>query len=78
MFTSINFGAILSLMEFSLNNAQAKGLAGFFFDVAKGVILGGVGIASIAPLEVKFAYIVISILTYLSLRVALVLLEKEI
>lgn len=59
-----------------LNRAQSKTLANFFFDVAKGVVLGGLGFATVAPLEVKIlAFLSSLVVTYLLVRFGLVLLE---
>ncbi|MDP3994920.1 MAG: hypothetical protein Q8P91_03750 [bacterium] len=39
-------------MEINLNDNQIKGLSGFFFDVAKGLLLGSVGISTFTPLKI--------------------------
>lgn len=39
--------------NFSLNSAQIKGLAGMFFNLAVGLILGGLGFAVVGRLEEK-------------------------
>lgn len=63
--------------NFSLNSAQIKGLANFFFDIAKGFVLGGVGLTAAYPIEEKFVLNIISIsLAIVSLRIALRLLEE--
>jgi hypothetical protein len=63
-------------MGFSLNSQQAKGLANFFFDVAKGLVLGGIGFATLVPLGLKlFSVLVMSILAIICVKVALILLE---
>ena len=63
-------------MEFSLNTEQAKGLANFFFDLAKGLILGGLGLATTVPLETKlFAVIISSFFAVWCVKTALFLLE---
>lgn len=63
-------------MTFSLNQEQAKGLAGFFFDVAKGLVLGGAGAAAISPMNLKIIAVISSAsLAYVCVRIALVLLE---
>ncbi len=40
-------------MQVQLNEAQIKGLANFFFDIAKGIIIGGSGFAYIIPSEIR-------------------------
>ena len=40
--------------EFYLNAAQIKGLAGMFFNLATGLILGGVGFAVVGNFGEKF------------------------
>lgn len=50
------------MAELNLNNAQVKGLAGLFFDLANGLILGGIGFTVIGPLSGKIS---ISILTFI-------------
>lgn len=45
----------------NLNNAQVKGLASLFFNLANGLILGGIGFTIIGPLSGK---IFISVLTF--------------
>lgn len=63
-------------MSITLNQEQAKSLANFFFDVAKGVILGGLGFATVTSLEVKiFAVLSSLVVTYLLVRFGLILLE---
>lgn len=60
-----------------LNKAQAQELAKFFFDLAKGFILGGVGFATIGPIEVKLTMFVLSlILSYFCIRFGLYLLKE--
>lgn len=59
-----------------LNHNQAEKLADFFFDIAKGLILGGFGFASIVPNEVKLIYpIVGSLLAFWCVKLGLKLLE---
>lgn len=41
------------MTDFSLNSAQIKGLAGLFFNLATGLILGGLGLAIAGRLEEK-------------------------
>lgn len=66
----------LITMGINLNSEQAKGLAGFFFDVAKGLVLGGFGFAVAAPPEVRTLSVILSsFLTFWCVRNALSLLE---
>lgn len=61
-----------------LNKAQAQELAQFFFDLAKGFILGGVGFTAITPAEIKLAMAIASlILTYFCIRIGLTLLKED-
>ena len=63
-------------MRISLNSEQAKGLANFFFDVAKGLVLGGIGISLAVPVGVKISLILFSSLTaFAFIRMALYLLQ---
>ena len=60
-----------------LNSIQAKELARFNFDIAKGLILGGVGFAIVTPFEFKMLLIAIdSIMAYILVRFALILLRE--
>jgi hypothetical protein len=60
----------------SLNAAQIKGLANFFFDIAKGFVLSGIGLSTIYPAREKFILgIVLVVLALASLRLALSLLK---
>lgn len=64
-------------MYTTLNAGQAKELARFFFDVAKGLVLGGVGFATVSPFEVKIITVSSSfILSYFLVKFALSLLEE--
>jgi hypothetical protein len=61
-----------------LNSAQARGLANFFFDIAKGALLAGLGFSVITPTSLfsKWLFLVNSaFITYFSVRFALELLE---
>lgn len=59
-----------------LNNDQARGLANFFFDIAKGLILGSLGLSLAVPLAVKVAIVIPSIFFALwCVKMALYLLE---
>ena len=44
-----------------LNSAQAKKLADFFLDIAKGLILGGLGFVTIVPVGLKLFYTLLSL-----------------
>ena len=48
-------------MDFPLNTKQSEKLADFFFDIAKGLILGGIGFTVIAHQEMKLIYTVVSV-----------------
>lgn len=63
-------------MSIILNPAQAKGLANFFFDIAKGLFLGGLGLSFQAPLTLKLALIIINTFSaFISIKFALFLLK---
>lgn len=65
-------------MTFFLNKEQAKGLADFFFSIAKGLVLGGIALVAINPLQLKILAIISStILAYICVRFALALLEDQ-
>lgn len=60
-----------------LNKAQAQELAKFFFDVAKGLILGGIGFSTVIPFELRFVMIILtSMAAYILVRLALNLLKE--
>lgn len=59
--------------NFSLNPAQIKGLSGLFFNLATGLILGGVGFTIVGPLTAK---LFIATLTFI-LAIALILFALE-
>ena len=60
-----------------INNAQARELAKFNFDIAKGLILGGLGLAIVIPFELKVLLICVSsILAYALVKIALALLKE--
>lgn len=60
-----------------LNTEQSKGLANFFFDVAKGLILGGIGFSISTSPEVRILAILLSsVMTYICIRLALLMLEN--
>ena len=59
-----------------LNTEQAKSLATFFFDIAKGLILGGVGSVIVSP---QTRILVLLLITFFSLgciKMALALLKE--
>lgn len=59
-----------------LNSEQAKGLSNFFFDVAKGLVLGGIGFYVISPFQIKYIMGILSgIFVYGCIKMALALLE---
>lgn len=60
-----------------LNRVQAQELAKFFFDIAKGLVLGGVGFATVSSLAVKLTVVVASLFfAYIFVRMGLVLLKE--
>ena len=63
-------------MDLVLNSKQCERLSDFFFDVAKGLVLGGIGFATVAPQEFKLIYSLISsIISFWCVKVGLKLLE---
>ncbi len=64
-------------MYLSLNNEQAKGLSNFFFDIAKGLVLGGIGFATFVPSSAILIFVSLSaIFAFLSIKLALSILEE--
>lgn len=60
-----------------LNKAQAQELARFFFDVAKGLVLGGVGFATVGSIEIRMVTILVSLLmSYFCIKFGLTLLKE--
>lgn len=60
-----------------LNKAQAQELARFFFDVAKGLILGGIGFATVGSVEMRMITTIVSlILVYACVKFGLTLLKE--
>lgn len=60
-----------------LNKAQAQELAKFFFDIAKGFILGGVGFATIGSVEFKLITAMLSVMvSYICIKFGLALLKE--
>lgn len=65
------------MQEMVLNKEQARELARFLLDVAKGLILGGVGFGVVAPFEIKILAGGVSlILVYALVRFSLSLLKE--
>ncbi|HJZ05645.1 hypothetical protein A2634_05330 [Candidatus Amesbacteria bacterium RIFCSPHIGHO2_01_FULL_48_32] len=63
-------------MRVTLNTEQARGLSNFFFDVAKGLILGGIGLSLAVPLAAQISLVIVSSLAALvCVRMALYLLQ---
>lgn len=63
-------------MRLTLNSEQARGLANFFFDVAKGLVLGGIGLSLAVPIGIKvFIVFFSSVFAIVCLRMALDLLK---
>lgn len=67
-------------MGFALNSDQAKVLSNFFFDLAKGILVGSLGfLAGISDLSMFLRLTNIIggvILTYICMKIGLSLLEK--
>ena len=60
-----------------LNSAQAKKLADFFLDIAKGLILGGLGFVTIVPVGLKLFYTLLSLIfAFWCIKLGLKLLEN--
>lgn len=60
-----------------LNKAQAQELARFFFDVAKGLVLGGVGFSTVIPFELRLMMIALTATaSYILVKLALSLLKE--
>lgn len=60
-----------------LNKAQAQELAKFFFDIGKGLILGGVGFATVGSIEIRIITAILSLaLSYTCIRFGLTLLKE--
>lgn len=60
-----------------LNKAQAQELAKFLFDIAKGLILGGFGFATVSPIEIKIITAILSLIfSYICIKVGLSLLKE--
>lgn len=59
-----------------LNAEQSKGLANFYFDVAKGIFLGGVSLAVFnQPQTRPFTFVLSAIISYTCVQFALNLLK---
>lgn len=62
----------------NLNSKQVVSLSSFFFDIAKGLFLGGVGSLVVAPLELKILSIIASMtMAYVCVKMGLSLLEEN-
>lgn len=60
-----------------LNKAQSVELAKFFFDVAKGLILGGIGFSTVIAFELRMVMTVLTVMTaYILVRLALSILKE--
>lgn len=60
----------------SLNHEQAKSLSSFFFDVAKGLVLGGIGFTPAVPGNMIVTVVLSSATAaYICIRIGLNLLE---
>lgn len=63
-------------MVIALNKEQAKGLSNFFFDVAKGIALGGFGFITVTDSLQRLAFIVaVTAIVYTCIVVALTILK---
>ncbi len=68
----------LSMMRIFLNYEQSRSLAGFFMDIAKGLVLGGIGFSISAPFEIKIVFMFGSIIiSYWCIKLALILLANN-
>lgn len=64
-------------MAIVLNKEQAKGLSNFFFDVAKGIALGGFGFISLTNSVQRFVFVVaVAAIVYTCIVVALTILKE--
>ena len=64
-------------MNLTINDEQAKGLASFFFDVAKGLVLGAIGFAAVTQIEAKLLFVILSlVVAYICIRIALSILDQ--
>jgi hypothetical protein len=64
-------------MGFVLNEKQAGALARFFLDIAKGLVLGGIGLAITTRLETKLVFVTLTLLAaFWIVKLALSLLEE--
>lgn len=60
-----------------LNSIQSKKLADFFFDIAKGLILGGLGFSTVVPGNLKIFYALFSaVFAYLCIQLGLKILTN--
>lgn len=61
-----------------LNKEQAKSLSNFFFDVAKGLVLGGIGLSFAVPWNIRVVMIIYVVgAAYICVNFALSLLEER-
>lgn len=59
------------------NREQVKSLSSFFFDVAKGLVLGGVGFATFLPWNIMITAVFSSVvLAYICVNIGLNLLKE--
>ena len=64
-------------MGLVLNQQQSEGLADFYFDLAKGFVLGGIGFATASRPEARLMALILSLgLAYICVRFGLSLLEE--
>jgi len=65
-------------MDVDLNKDQASGLSNFFFDIAKGLFLGGVGSFAVSNLQIGISISIINaILAYFCVNLALRILKNN-
>jgi|YNPBryantNP2012_1023418.scaffolds.fasta_scaffold07601_5 hypothetical protein len=63
-------------MRVSLNSKQADGLANFFFDIGKGLVLSGIGSVIIVPEARLIAAFLSTLTAVFCVKLALNLLEE--
>lgn len=66
----------IKAMQVVLNTEQAKGLSIFFFDIAKGLILGGIGSAVVSSQARIPLLLLVTLFSFGCIKIALALLEE--
>lgn len=65
------------MMRVLLNEDQSKAVAGFLFDIAKGLVLGAIGFTTVAPIKTKISIMLLSIpLAFWCIKTAIFFLEE--